>query len=75
MNLRVKCFPLHISYIIPADHEQFCDEFSNEESEKAWKHIANDVEKYSDEMVEQWNKEIDNFLTYVSLNTTSRLIS
>ena len=68
LNLRVKNFPLHASYIIPADHEQFCNvEFSDEEREKAWKNITSAVEKYSDEMVEQWNKEIDGLLTFVCL--------
>ena len=66
LDLKVRRFPLYTRYIIQADHPKFTDvEFSDEEREKAWKNITSAVEKYSDEMVEQWNKEIDGLLTFV----------
>ena len=34
-------------------------------SKKAEEEIAKIVERYSDEIVEQWNKEIDGLLTFV----------
>ena len=34
--------------------------------EKAWKEVAEVVKKYNDELVDQWNKEIDGLLTFVS---------
>ena len=39
--------------------------YTDEEREKAWGRITLTVEKYSDELVEQWNKEIDGLLTFV----------
>ena len=72
LDPNVRHFPPHASYIIPADHEQFCNvEFSDQEREKAWKNITSTVETYSDEMVEQWNKEIDGLLTFVCRLTVS----
>ena len=38
---------------------------TDEEREKAWGRITMTVEKYSDELVEKWNKEIDGLLTFV----------
>ena len=32
-----------------------------------WEETAKTIEKYSDELVEQWNKEIDGLLTFVSI--------
>ena len=41
------------------------DTYTDEEREKAWERITLTVEKYSDELVEQWNKQIDGLLTFV----------
>ncbi|RPD77332.1 hypothetical protein L226DRAFT_569510, partial [Lentinus tigrinus ALCF2SS1-7] len=38
--------------------------FTEEERAKAWDETANIVKKYSDEMVERWNKEIDTLLVF-----------
>ena len=40
--------------------------YTDEEREEAWDRITDTVKKYSDERVEQWNKEIDGLLTFVS---------
>lgn len=37
-----------------------------EETTKAWSETAAIVKKYSDEMVDGWNKTMDAFLTFVS---------
>ena len=40
------------------------------EAEKmaAWNKASTTVKKYSDELVEQWNREIDGLLTFVSIS-------
>ena len=43
--------------------------YTDKEREEAWGRITLTVEKYSDELVEQWNKEIDGLLTFVSIRT------
>ena len=40
---------------------------TNADREKAREAVAEAVERYSDELVEQWNKEIDGLLTFVRL--------
>ena len=65
-DLKVRHFLLHKSYLVIPDHPKFTDvEFSDEERDEAWKNITKAAKKYSDEMVEQWNKEIDGLLTFV----------
>ena len=44
------------------------DIYTDEEREDAWGRITLIVEKYSDELVEQWNKEIDGLLTFVCMD-------
>ena len=39
--------------------------YTDKEREEAWARITLTVEKYSEELVEQWNKEIDGLLTFV----------
>ena len=39
--------------------------YTEKERQEAMERIAKTVEKYSDELVEQWNKEIDGLLTFV----------
>ncbi|RPD63459.1 hypothetical protein L227DRAFT_467865, partial [Lentinus tigrinus ALCF2SS1-6] len=41
--------------------------FTEEERAKAWDETANIVKKYSDEMVDRWNKEIDTLLVFAGL--------
>ena len=36
-----------------------------EEKAEAWHNVANTVKNYSDELIEQWIKEIDGLLTFV----------
>ena len=45
--------------------------YTDKEREEAWGRITLTVEKYSDELVEQWNKEIDGLLTFVCRLTVS----
>ena len=52
------------------DQELTCpgfDKYTKEEITEMWEETAKTVEKYSDELVEQWNKEIDGLLTFVSI--------
>ena len=54
------------------DQELTCpgfDKYTKEEITEMWEETAKTVEKYSDELVEQWNKEIDGLLTFVSIRT------
>ena len=39
-----------------------------EKAERAWEDTTKIVEKYSDELVDQWNQEIDGLLTFVSIS-------
>ena len=41
--------------------------YTDKEREEAWGRITLTVEKYSDELVEQWNKEIDGLQTFVCM--------
>ncbi|RPD63464.1 hypothetical protein L227DRAFT_572612 [Lentinus tigrinus ALCF2SS1-6] len=41
--------------------------FTEEQRAKAWDETANIVKKYSDEMVDRWNKEIDTLLVFAGL--------
>ncbi|TFK77600.1 hypothetical protein K466DRAFT_668676, partial [Polyporus arcularius HHB13444] len=41
--------------------------FTEEQRAKAWNETANIVKIYSDELVDRWNKEIDNLLIYAGL--------
>ena len=47
------------------------DVFTEEEKADAWKNTAETVQKYSVELVEQWNKEMDGLLTFVSFSSSS----
>ena len=40
-------------------------EYSEKEKAEAWPKIAKMVEDYSEDLIEQWNKEIDGLLTFV----------
>ena len=39
--------------------------YTEEEREEALNRLTDTVKKYSDERVEQWNKQIDGLLTFV----------
>lgn len=39
--------------------------YTPEQQKKAWSDSAETVQKWSDQMVEQWNKEIDTYLVFV----------
>ena len=41
------------------------------EKAEAWNKASKTVMKYSDEMVDQWNKEIDGLLTFVRFSCNS----
>lgn len=51
------------------------DVFTEEEKADAWKNTAETVQKYSVELVEQWNKEMDGLLTFVRFSSSSILIA
>ena len=40
-------------------------ECSEQDKAEAWPKIAKMVEDYSEDLIEQWNKEIDGLLTFV----------
>lgn len=40
--------------------------YNEEKKAEAWTKTAKTVKEYSEEMVDQWNKEIDALLTFVS---------
>ena len=44
--------------------------YNEEKKAEAWTRTAKTVEMYSTEMVDQWNKEIDALLTFVSAPCT-----
>ena len=46
-------------------HPNVKEMYTDKQREEARERIARTVEKYSDELVEQWNKEIDGLLTFV----------
>ena len=39
--------------------------YTDQEREEAWNRLTETVKKYSDERVDQWNKQIDGLLTFV----------
>ena len=42
--------------------------YTEAEKTAAWNKASTTVKKYSDELVEQWNREIDGLLTFVSIS-------
>ena len=48
--------------------EFITDAYTEEEKVAAWNKASETVMKYSDEMVDNWNKEIDGLLTFVSIS-------
>ncbi|KAI0744415.1 hypothetical protein C8Q76DRAFT_637597, partial [Earliella scabrosa] len=47
--------------------EERKQDFTEEEKKEAWDKTAEVVKKYSDELIDQWNKEIDTLLVYAGL--------
>ena len=49
--------------------------YTEQEKAEAWSKIAKTVEDYSEEMIEQWIKEIDGLLTFVRFSQFATLLS
>ena len=49
--------------------------YTEQEKAEAWSKIAKTVEDYSEEMIEQWIKEIDGLLTFVRSSQFDTLLS
>lgn len=49
-------------------------DYPEEETTKSWVKTANVIKKHSDAMVDQWNKEIDGLLTFVSPDSRRRFV-
>ena len=49
--------------------DELFQDYPEKKRTKAWVKTADIIKKYSDEMVDQWNKEIDGLLTFVSPRT------
>ena len=49
--------------------------YTEQEKAEAWSKIAKTVENYSEEMIEQWIKEIDGLLTFVRSSQIRTLLS
>ena len=52
--------------------ELITDAYTEKEKAEAWDKASETVMKYSNEMVEHWNKEIDGLLTFVSVSLLGR---